>query len=66
MSRFRVADTIIDLHGIAALLDTPEATVRKWRTRGLLPEPDYALRVGPIWWRSTIVAWAKETGRWLY
>jgi hypothetical protein len=66
MSRFRRPDTLVDLHGIADLLDTPEGTVRKWRTRGLLPPPDYGLRVGPVWWQSTIEAWAKETGRWLY
>ena len=66
MNQYRQPDTLVDLHAIALLLTVEAGTVRQWRQRNQLPEPDYQLRVGPVWWRSTIVAWAKQTGRWEY
>jgi len=66
MSRFRRPDTLVDMAAVAALLEVEKATVRMWRTRRVLPDPDYVLAMGPVWWSSTIEAWAKQSGRWLY
>jgi len=66
MMTFRRADTIVDMDAIGLLIGVDKATVRQWRTRQLLPSPDYVLAMGPVWWQSTIEAWAKETGRWEY
>ena len=64
-SRFRRPDTLLDMQGVADLLGVKYVTVRKWRERDIMPDPDYAL-AAPVWWQSTIVAWAKQTGRWEY
>ena len=66
MPRLRRPTTLIDMAAIADMLRVEKATVRMWRTRGLLPEPDYGLAMGPVWWSTTIEAWAKKTGRWEY
>lgn len=59
-------DRPIDLAGIAELLGVASTTPQQWRQRGVLPEPDPGLSFPdkPLWWRSKIVAWAKETNRW--
>lgn len=54
---------LVDIADIAHRLNVPKDTVNKWRHRGLLPEPDYPLSVGPVWEWSTIEAWAKSTRR---
>jgi hypothetical protein len=54
---------LLDLAGISEYLDVPKDTVNKWRHRGLLPEPDYPLNLGPVWEWDTIRAWAEKTGR---
>ena len=54
---------LVDITAIAERLKVPKDTVNKWRFRGLLPEPDYDLVVGPIWEWATIKEWAKRTGR---
>ena len=66
MSRFRHADNLVGYHEIAELLSVSEATPRQWDHRGLLPDPYIKLAVGPLWWASQIIAWAKTTGRWVY
>jgi hypothetical protein len=38
-------------------------TVSRWQAAGVLPVPDCRLVMGPVWRRSTIVAWANKTGR---
>jgi len=38
-------------------------TVDKWRTRDVLPEPDADLHAGPVWWETTLIRWARRTGR---
>lgn len=63
---YRRPDTIVDMDAISTMLNVEKATIRQWRTRNVMPEPDYQLAMGPLWWRSTIEAWAKTTGRWEY
>jgi len=54
---------LVSIAEIADRLDVPKDTVNKWRHRGLLPDPDYSLAVGPVWEWSTIERWAIDTGR---
>lgn len=61
----------IDLRGIATLLRISPHTPNQWRQRskaGLmrppLPEPDFPELEHPTWKISTIVNWARDTGRW--
>jgi hypothetical protein len=54
---------IVDITEIATRLGVPKNTVNVWRTRGVLPDPDLDLTVGPVWYWSTIEKWAKATGR---
>lgn len=48
---------------IAERLGVPLDTVRKWRTRGLLPAPTWTVGGRPAWDWSDIDTWARETGR---
>ena len=54
---------LLGITEISELLEVAPATVTKWGQRGLLPEPDVELSIGRIWKGSTIVKWARETGR---
>lgn len=54
---------LVGPHEVAALLGVKVATVHMWRSRGVMPEPDYVLSRVPIWRESVIRKWAKETGR---
>lgn len=58
------ADNIIDLRGIARLLKVSKHTPNQWRQRGLLPEVDFPELMRPAWRKSTIITWARSTGRW--
>jgi hypothetical protein len=53
---------LVDLEGVADRLGVKHQTARQWRTRGVLPEPDFPL-ASPTWMWSTIRAWAIESGR---
>jgi len=48
---------------IAERLGVSPGTVQKWRTRGLLPEPEWTVGGRPAWAWATIEAWARMTGR---
>ncbi len=54
---------LVGLTEIANRLDKKVDTVKKWRHRQLLPEPDYVLAQGPVWEWKTIRTWAEQTGR---
>lgn len=56
-------NTLCGIAEAAKLLGVQRATVDKWRVRGVLPDPDYALEGGPVWWASTLRRWARVTGR---
>ncbi len=58
------AADIIDLRGIARLLKVSKHTPNQWRQRDLLPEVDFPELMRPAWRKSTIIAWARSTGRW--
>ena len=47
----------------ARLFGVARETVDKWRSRGIMPAPDYDLDGGPIWHTTTLTQWGKETGR---
>lgn len=38
-------------------------TVHKWRTRGILPPPDWKLAMGDVWRRETIEEWLASRRR---
>lgn len=49
---------------VAGLLEVKRGTVRIWQFRGVFPPPDWEEVNGlPAWRRSTILRWARRTGR---
>ena len=54
---------IVGLTEIADLLGVDRGTPRIWRYRGIMPEPDGWVSGYPAWRRSSIVKWARDTGR---
>jgi hypothetical protein len=58
----RAAD-IVDVQGIAEIFDVKIKTVHAWRLRDLLPPPLKMVSGVPIWARTSILTWGKETGR---
>jgi len=48
---------------IARLLGVRPATVEQWRYRRVLPAPEWIVSSHPVWRRTTIEAWARDTGR---
>ncbi len=54
---------LLGIHEIASMFGVQRDTVDKWRSRKLLPEPDETLHAGPVWWETTIIRWARSTGR---
>lgn len=58
-------DKLLDLPGIARLLGVAEVTPQQWRQRGQLPDPDEPdFPDKPLWKTSTIISWARKSGRW--
>ena len=56
----------LDLVGaqeIATRLGVAVSTVHQWRTRQILPAPDYRLAMGDVWEWATIEEFARMTGR---
>ena len=54
---------LVSTQEIAQRLGVKHQTVHTWRARGILPEPDFDLGVGPVWLWETIREWAVSTGR---
>lgn len=50
-------DPLLGYKDIAAKTGIGEATLRNYRKRGYLPEPDVMLADRPRWYLSTIVTW---------
>lgn len=67
-----MARRVIDLAGIAELLGVSEVTPPQWRQRSRkgemlppLPDPDWPeISDKPLWYETTIIDWARRTGRW--
>lgn len=57
------AEGPLGLREAAALLEVPSGTVRKWRERGLFPDPAGAVSGTPYWWAGPVMDWAERTGR---
>ncbi len=55
--------TLVDSQLVATQLKVSRDTVQKWRSRGVLPEPDYPQLANPLWNWETIRVWAEQTGR---
>lgn len=51
---------LIDMQGIADLLDVQVQTVRVWRHREVIPSEEWTLAGGPIWRLETILAWGAD------
>ncbi len=58
-----IREVPIGLAEIAVLLEVRRPTCDKWRSRGVLPEPDMTISGTPAWWRDTIIGFATHTGR---
>jgi hypothetical protein len=67
-----MARKLIDLAGIAELLQVSPVTPPQWRQRSRrgeldppLPEPDEpTITDKPLWYEDTIIDWAMRTDRW--
>jgi uncharacterized protein YjcR len=58
-----VPDPLLGIRDIAEWLGVPRDTVKTWRQRGVLPDPDDYVSGNPAWRRSTIVEAFKGTNR---
>lgn len=56
-------ENLVSYEEIAELLSVQKATVWRWKSVGMLPEPVGAISGRHIWLRSTILEWAEATGR---
>ncbi len=54
---------LLGISEVADMFGVRRDTVDKWRTRDVLPEPDADLHAGPVWWETTLIRWARRTGR---
>lgn len=54
---------VVGLGEIALRLDVSRELVDKWRERRTLPDPDFPLLGGPVWYWQTIRKWAVTTDR---
>jgi hypothetical protein len=60
VARFRDA---VGMREISDRLGYPEATIRLWRKRGILPDPAVMQSGSPIWEWIDVLRWAHATGR---
>lgn len=61
--RAMTSQDLVDLPEIALRLHVAPSTPAVWRQRGIFPAPDIRLRVGDLWYWSTVEAWARATDR---
>jgi len=54
---------LLGIHEVADMFGVQRDTVDKWRSRDLMPDPDEVLHAGPVWWETTLIQWARKTGR---
>lgn len=53
----------LELFGLAEIAELTGYQGHKERLRKYLPEPDYVLRMGPIWTGDTVRPWLREWRR---
>jgi hypothetical protein len=53
----QAGDVPVGLADLPGLLGVAVQTPRRWRERGVLPEPEDHIGGSPWWWQSRIVAW---------
>jgi hypothetical protein len=53
----------VGMREISDRLGYPEASIRQWRKRGLLPEPTVMPPGVPVWEWDEVLRWAHGTGR---
>ena len=58
-----ISGYLVDQPLIAERLGVSRDTVQKWRSRMVLPLPDYPQLANPLWDWETIRVWAEQTGR---
>lgn len=56
-------DALVSYEEIAEMLGVKKATVWRWRSTGVIPEPDGTISGQPLWQRERVIAWAFETNR---
>lgn len=64
MNVSRIAAEVTDLDGLARRAGVTYNTAKKWRARGLLPEPAGYVGGNPWWlWTAQLAPWLTSTGR---
>lgn len=56
-------DQLVSYEEIAAMLGVQKATVWRWKSTDVLPEPVGQISGQWLWTREAIIAWASSTGR---
>lgn len=59
----QVRESPLGVTEIAQLLEVQRKTVETWRHRRIFPEPDLTVSGTPLWWETTVLEWAEQTGR---
>lgn len=54
---------LVGLTEIAELCGVGPQTPYRWRTRHVLPDPEWTVSGSPVWRRAVIVEWARASGR---
>lgn len=56
-------DTLLDVQGVASLLEVKPSTVRAYHKRGQMPRADRYFGRSPVWERKTIDDWNQNRGK---
>ena len=59
----RVGLKLVGSREAAHLIGVWPDSFSRLRRQGKVPEPDWQLHCGPVWLRTTIEQWARDTGR---
>lgn len=51
---------LLDPKGVSELTGLAITTIHMYRSRGVLPDPDFQLGGGPVWKQATIERWNKR------
>lgn len=59
----RKEDPLLTIDEVAARLGVTTSTVRAYKARGQMPEPDKTYGTKPLWLESTIQQWRPRASR---